>query len=99
MHDGVNKMRAARERFEDQLSTDGSVSEIEAAMAALMVSQQMSQSNREEWCKFLADRSIVPPGCPARMSAEKHTDMVPGFKKARLNTQHQHRRRCKVRAP
>jgi hypothetical protein len=86
MHDGVNKMLAARELFEDQLSTDGSVSEIEAAMAALMVSQQMSQSNREEWCKFLADRSIVPPGCPARMSAEKHTDMVPGFKKARLNT-------------
>jgi len=89
-HKGVNKMLAARDRFEESVKVDGqadaSKRELEAAMHALMVSQQMSESDRQEWRKLLMDRNHIERGASGRMSAENNSDMVPGFKKAKLNT-------------
>jgi len=84
MHRGVNKMFEARDRFEREAALAVKMTEAEAALHALMVSQSMSQGHREEWCKFMSERKFISPGLPGRMSAENNIDLVPEFKEASL---------------
>ena len=86
MHPGVNAMFQARGKFIDELFTEKKMTEVEAAMAALMVEQGMSQNYRDEWCKFMTERGFIAAGAPGRMSAERNTDLVPSFKEFGLNT-------------
>jgi hypothetical protein len=79
-------MFQARGKFIDELSTEKKMTEVEAAMAALMVEQGMSQNYRDEWCKFMTERGFIAAGAPGRMSAERNTDLVPSFKEFGLNT-------------
>ena len=81
MHRGVNKMFEARDRFEREAELAVKMTEAEAALHALMVSQSMSHGHREEWCKFMSERKFISPGLPGRMSAENNIDLVPEFKR------------------
>ena len=89
MHKGVNGLVAARERFLKALlkgaQSAADTKEAEAALSALMVSHQVSESFRQELWNYMADRKFLPRGAAARASAEDHIGMVPGFKEASLN--------------
>ena len=64
----------------------GSMSELEAALAAFCVSSDLSGVKRQELCNLLANRGVISQGLVNRMDGGAQLSMVPELVEINLNT-------------